>query len=145
MATVLYVWILQGLVCDQLNCLPILFSSICEIAHTVAINYQVYRTTIVYYGKIEMLTRSTAVGPIALFGGLITLLVQVRKLNISLCTPLTPKFSTDFLCITSHKNPPAAIQQNWCCVYCHLDCSIRRSRVPHFHCCGFDNRGRVSP
>jgi hypothetical protein len=57
------------------------FFRICEIAHTVAINYQVYRTTIMYYGKMEALKTSTALGAVTLFGGFITLLVQVGKIK----------------------------------------------------------------
>jgi hypothetical protein len=57
------------------------FFRICEVAHTMGINYQVYRTTIMYYGKIETLKRSTALGAVTLFGGFITLLVQVRKIK----------------------------------------------------------------
>ena len=54
---------------------------ICEVAHTMGINYQVYRATIMYYGKIETLKRSTALGAVTLFGGFITLQVQVSKIN----------------------------------------------------------------
>lgn len=59
------------------------FCRICEIAHTVGLNYEVYRVTIMYYGKIEALivTKTTVIASITLFGGLITLLVQVRKIK----------------------------------------------------------------
>jgi len=57
------------------------FFRICETAQTMGINYQIYRTTIIYYGKIEMLGTSTAVVTVTIFGGIITLLVQVMKIT----------------------------------------------------------------
>jgi len=56
-----------------------LFFRICETTQTMGINYQIYRTTIIYYGKIGMLGKSTAVVTVTIFGGIITLLVQVMK------------------------------------------------------------------
>ncbi|KIM42484.1 hypothetical protein M413DRAFT_70744 [Hebeloma cylindrosporum] len=60
-------WVHKALVCVR----------IAEVAHTVAINYQIYRTTIVYYGKVELLLGSSALAAVPISGGFITLLVQI--------------------------------------------------------------------
>jgi len=52
---------------------------ICEIVHTVGVNYEVYQTTIILYGRPDLLMKFTVIGAVSVFGGFITLLVQVRR------------------------------------------------------------------
>jgi len=55
------------------------FSRICEIVHTVGVNYEVYRATIIFYGRPDLLLKFTVIGAVSVFGAFITLLVQVRR------------------------------------------------------------------
>lgn len=90
---------------------PLLFR-ICEIVHTAGVDYEVYRTTIIYDGRPDLLVRFKVMGAVSAFGALITLLVQVRR-QIELY-PLVNhwrlNFSIGFLCDASHQITPAAIQ-----------------------------------
>jgi len=49
---------------------------ILELGHTLSISYEVYRVTIILYGKPQLLGRFQGIGASTIFGGLITLLVQ---------------------------------------------------------------------
>lgn len=51
-----------------------------ELAHTLGISYEVYRATITLYGEPQLLVKFEAIGAVVVFGGAITLLVQVTKL-----------------------------------------------------------------
>jgi uncharacterized membrane protein len=49
-----------------------------ELGHTTAIICEVYRTTIIFWGRVEEVARFPALGVAVLLGGFITTLVQVR-------------------------------------------------------------------
>ncbi|KAF8167296.1 hypothetical protein B0H34DRAFT_10093 [Crassisporium funariophilum] len=48
-----------------------------ELAHTIGVTYEVYRATIVFYGRLETVVRFPGLGVVTLLGGLITMLVQL--------------------------------------------------------------------
>lgn len=48
-----------------------------ELGHTIAILYEVYRTTIVLWGRSDEVVRFPAIGVVFVLGGFITTLVQV--------------------------------------------------------------------
>ncbi|KAF8970088.1 hypothetical protein BDZ97DRAFT_1791886 [Flammula alnicola] len=70
-----------------------------EIAHTLGINYEVYRVTIILYGKPWLLGRFQGIGAVTIFGGGITLIVQTFfALRLSRLLP-RPYNHTGIICI----------------------------------------------
>ena len=55
------------------------FVRICEIVHTAGVDYEIYRTTILYDGRPDQLVSFKVMGIVSAFGAFITLLVQVRS------------------------------------------------------------------
>lgn len=48
-----------------------------ELGHTIAILCEVYRTTIIFWGRPDQVVKFPAIGVAVLLGGVITTLVQV--------------------------------------------------------------------
>ncbi|KAF9554668.1 hypothetical protein CPC08DRAFT_821564 [Agrocybe pediades] len=48
----------------------------CELGHSIGITYEVYRATIIAYGRPELLVRFVGIGAVVALGGGVTLLVQ---------------------------------------------------------------------
>lgn len=63
--------------------LLILYNSIfprcLELGHTISVASEVYRTTILRYGQPEAANRFPGFGALMILGGLVTMLVQVRR------------------------------------------------------------------
>ncbi|KIM42482.1 hypothetical protein M413DRAFT_134912 [Hebeloma cylindrosporum] len=64
---------------------------VCDLVHTVGVNYEVYRTTIIDYGRPDSLLKLTVIGAVTLFGALVTLLVQTF-FSIRLAKLLPPPY-----------------------------------------------------